>query len=132
MIIWNWFNWPPFCRPLWSLLVWWGCAYNHRNKSNFWKMIISPSKSLMIWQKGTYSLSNYTALCVCNFMITTWNFHTLFYYGDLVLGVNFTAKDHSVRKLWALKVEKLERLYCKYSTFLSDKVTHIVIYLSVS
>ena len=24
-----------------------------------------------VWQKGTYSLSNYTALCVCNFIIVT-------------------------------------------------------------
>ena len=36
-------------RPLWNQLVWWGCAYNHRNKINSLKMIISPSKSLMIW-----------------------------------------------------------------------------------
>ena len=33
-----------------------------------------------------------------------------FYYGDVVLCVNITAKDHSVRKLWALKVRKVERL----------------------
>ena len=36
-------------RPLWSLLVWWGCACNHRNKINSQKMFISPSKSLIWW-----------------------------------------------------------------------------------
>jgi len=36
-------------RPLWNQLVWWGCAYNHRNKINSWKIIFSQSESLMIW-----------------------------------------------------------------------------------
>ena len=66
-----------------------------------------------VWQKGTYSLSNYTALCTCDFIKVKdicLKIYTTFYYGDVVLCVNTTAKYHSVRKLWALKVRKVERL----------------------
>jgi len=41
-----------------------------------------------------------------------------------MLSANITSKDHPGKKLWVLKVEKVERLY---KSLFSDQVTYVLL-----
>ena len=67
-----------------------------------------------IWQKGTYSLSNCVTLWAIasrGWNLFPWNFHRILYYAAGFCCAKFTVIDYLERKLWALKVRKVERLY---------------------